>query len=138
MITVSRRLEFDAGHRLMRHESKCAFLHGHRYALEIEASGNLDALGRVIDFSVLKGRLGDWIDTNWDHNCILHHEDTALIALLSQQTKKPFILRSNPTAENMALYILNDICPTLFPGITIESITLYETPNCFTKVCRTP
>ena len=33
-ITCTRRIEFDAAHRVMGHEGKCKHLHGHRYALE--------------------------------------------------------------------------------------------------------
>ncbi|MEE8246777.1 MAG: 6-carboxytetrahydropterin synthase, partial [Alphaproteobacteria bacterium] len=32
--TVTRRLEIDAGHRVMTHGSKCRHLHGHRYVVE--------------------------------------------------------------------------------------------------------
>ncbi len=54
-ISCTRRIEFDAAHRVMRHEGKCKHLHGHRYALEatFSASG-LDALGRVIDFAAFQ------------------------------------------------------------------------------------
>ena len=34
---ITRKLEFDAGHRVMNHESKCATCHGHRYVLEVTA-----------------------------------------------------------------------------------------------------
>jgi 6-pyruvoyltetrahydropterin/6-carboxytetrahydropterin synthase len=36
---ITRRLEFDAGHRIPDHASQCRHLHGHRYALEITLSG---------------------------------------------------------------------------------------------------
>ena len=32
---ITRRLEFDAGHRIPNHQSQCRHLHGHRYALEV-------------------------------------------------------------------------------------------------------
>ncbi|MDP2056292.1 MAG: 6-carboxytetrahydropterin synthase, partial [Thiobacillus sp.] len=35
---ITRRLEFDAGHRIPNHASQCRHLHGHRYALEITLS----------------------------------------------------------------------------------------------------
>ncbi|MHB8760606.1 MAG: 6-pyruvoyl trahydropterin synthase family protein, partial [Thiobacillus sp.] len=35
---ITRRLEFDAGHRIPNHGSQCRHLHGHRYALEITLS----------------------------------------------------------------------------------------------------
>lgn len=133
--TVMRVLEFDAAHRVMNHESKCANLHGHRYKVEINARApQLDALGRVIDFSRLKGEIGKWIDDNWDHTTILCSEDSALLEALEPVPKnKPiFGMRANPTAENMALYLLHEICPKLMAphGIEIFKIVIWETPNC--------
>ncbi|MDP2804397.1 MAG: 6-carboxytetrahydropterin synthase, partial [Gallionellaceae bacterium] len=54
---ITRRLEFDAGHRIPNHNSQCKHLHGHRYAIEITLSGNIIATegiseqGMVMDFS---------------------------------------------------------------------------------------
>jgi hypothetical protein len=58
-VLAIRRIPFAAGHRVFQHESKCRNLHGHNYVavLHARADAGLDALGRVIDFSVLK--LGD-------------------------------------------------------------------------------
>ena len=61
--TCTRKLEFDAAHRVMEHESKCRHLHGHRYVAEVTvATSELDGLGRVLDFGLLKTELGGWID----------------------------------------------------------------------------
>lgn len=135
MITITRRLEFDAGHRIMHHESKCATLHGHRYVVEIEATADvLDPLGRIIDFSVLKKNIGGWIDEHWDHTTLLCREDEKTIELISECPgfKKPFICDFNPTAENVAEYLLKEVCPLMMysTGITITKIALWETPNC--------
>ena len=40
---ITRRLEFDAGHRIPDHRSQCRHMHGHRYALEITLSGEVIA-----------------------------------------------------------------------------------------------
>lgn len=138
MITVTRKLEFDAGHRVMNHESKCATLHGHRYVIEVTATApELDQIGRVIDFSVLKEKIGTWLDENWDHNVIVFSEDkTTIEALLMIPRKKdPFICPFNPTAENMARYLLTEICPMLMEktGVTVTKIKVWETPNCFAE-----
>ena len=67
MIECTRRIKFDAGHRVHLHESKCRNAHGHQYIVFIYATAeNLDKLGRVIDFSVLKEKFHGWIDDNWD------------------------------------------------------------------------
>ena len=39
MLTITRKLEFDAGHRIPDHNSQCRNLHGHRYTLLITLVG---------------------------------------------------------------------------------------------------
>lgn len=138
MIQCTRRIEFDAAHRVKEHESKCKYLHGHRYAVEATFEANkLDALGRVIDFGCIKEVLGTWIDNNWDHNTILHASDQALAETINQGTNQQvFLLPENPTAENMAYYLLHTVCPSLFTDASIRciKIKLYETPNCYVEV----
>lgn len=134
-ITCTRRLEFDAAHRVRLHESKCKHLHGHRYALEATFSApELDALGRVVDFGVVKEKLGAWIDEHWDHATILPTQDKALGESIARETgQNIFYLPVNPTAEHMADYLLREVCPKLFSphGITCTRVRLYETPNCY-------
>jgi len=68
MIRITRKIEFDSGHRVLGHEGKCAHLHGHRYVAEITVeSAGLDSLGRVVDFSVIKEKVGKWVDENWEY-----------------------------------------------------------------------
>lgn len=138
IISITRRIEFDSAHRVMEHEGKCKYLHGHRYVVEASFSADqLDALGRVIDFSVIKERLQCWIDENWDHNTILWDKDAPLgdqIALLTG--REVFYLPYNPTAENLAFYLKQIICPALFPEKHLYCIRLriYETPNCYAEL----
>ena len=132
-ITCSRRLHFCAGHRVHGHENKCAVLHGHNYVLWVHARPfeQLDDIGRVIDFSVLKDKLGSWIDLNWDHKTILFKEDAEFIRAFKFTSQSPYLLPYNPTAENMAKYLLKQICPQLFETVEVFKITLYETENCY-------
>jgi 6-pyruvoyltetrahydropterin/6-carboxytetrahydropterin synthase len=134
MITCIRRLEFDYGHRVYKHESKCRHTHGHRGVVEVTAQApGLDDLGRIIDFSVLKEKIGGWIDENWDHNFIVFRNDTALVAALThvEEGKKPFIADWNPTAENMGEYLLRVVCPKVLEGtrVQVTKVRLWETPN---------
>jgi 6-pyruvoyltetrahydropterin/6-carboxytetrahydropterin synthase len=134
-ITCTRRIEFDAAHRVMDHESKCKHLHGHRYAVEATfAARGLDTLGRVIDFGQVREKLGSWIDANWDHATILNEKDRALGEAIAAKTGQTiFYLHANPTAENMAEYLLKNVCTRLFgeTGAHCARIRLYETPNCY-------
>lgn len=134
--SVTRLLEFDAGHRVVNHESKCATLHGHRYKVEITAEATvLDEIGRVIDFSVLKERVGEWLDLYWDHNVILWDKDASTIKALNDcpRKKDPWIAPFNPTAENMADYLLRHVCPQelKYSGVTVTHVRVWETPNCY-------
>ena len=135
MLTVTRLLEFDAAHRVMNHESKCATLHGHRYKIEIEATApELDGIGRVIDFSVLKAKIGTWLDENWDHTTIVCRDDEQTVHGLHMMPKfkEPFLAEWNPTAENMARYLLEVVCPEQLKNTSVKvvAVTVWETPNC--------
>jgi 6-pyruvoyltetrahydropterin/6-carboxytetrahydropterin synthase len=140
-VTCTRRLEFDAAHRVMRHESKCRNLHGHRYAVELTArvvAGELDQLGRVVDFSVLKNVVGGWIDEHWDHGTILNKDDVDTAAFVDGKGWKLYLMEDNPTAEVMARFILDKANSLLshadgLPryGVRITHVRVYETPNCW-------
>lgn len=138
MIICTRKIEFDAAHRIRDHESKCKMLHGHRYCLEASFTAlELDDLGRVIDFGEIKEVLGRWIDENFDHNTILSTADKELgdkIAAITGQ--KIFYLNCHPTAENIAKFLHEEVCPKLFAGKNIKcvEIKLHETPNCYAKI----
>ena len=139
MIRAIRIVEFDAGHRVMNHESKCQTLHGHRYKVELYAAPKtgLDEIGRVIDFGVLKQIIGGWIDDKWDHTTLVYDKDTVTLNALRSipRFKEPFVCGFNPTAENMADYLLREICPGLLAGedIVVDKIRIWETPNCYVE-----
>lgn len=137
-VEINRRVQFCAGHRVLGHESKCAGLHGHNYeAVFFATAEDLDPLGRVIDFGVLKEKLGGWIDRHWDHAMVLFEQDTeAIEAIQNLSSQQLFLLPYNPTAENMALFLLEEVCPNLLEGtgVTIVRVTLRETPNCAAEV----
>lgn len=134
MMTVTRKFQFCAGHRVLNHESKCAHPHGHNYEVLVTFDGELDSLGRVIDFSEIKKRIGTWIDINWDHKFIVFKEDSDLITALSLLKSPFYISPFNPTAENLAKYLLTIVVPELFPELHCKSIKIWETPNCFAEV----
>lgn len=129
--TAWRDLEFDAGHRLQRHESKCRNVHGHRYKARIEVqAAQLDSVGRVIDFGEIKRLVGTWIDDHWDHGFIGQDGDP-LLAAIAAEGSKTFRMADAPTAEHMA-YVLFDVAVELLApaGIQVVAVTLWETPNC--------
>jgi len=146
---VTRRFQFCAGHRVFQHESKCAHPHGHNYVLfatfePLEAEHPLDPIGRVIDFSVIKDVLGMWIDTEWDHGFIYSNKDLEMCEVFNEGSASlkwnSYVMEENPTAENMAAHLINEVCPQLFKGLGVvcTEITLWETENCSATVRLKP
>lgn len=140
MTIVTRRIQFCAGHRVMGHEGKCNNLHGHNWVAMITAHADgLDAVGRVIDFSVLKDRVGKWIDARWDHGFIVCTSDIeARRAMSAVAGQKIYLLPGNPTAENLAAHLLYHVCPSVLTGtrVTVVKVELWETENCKAEVSK--
>jgi 6-pyruvoyltetrahydropterin/6-carboxytetrahydropterin synthase len=130
-LTIMRRFTFCAGHRLLGHEGKCQNLHGHNYVVEIYVTGQeQDAIGRILDFKALKQRCKNWLDDNWDHTFILWKEDeNALSAIRQSQPHRIYELDANPTAENMAIHLVRDVCPKILAGTGAKAyrVRLWET-----------
>lgn len=137
-VTATRRICFDAGHRVYGHEGKCRNLHGHSYKVFLTAEApQLDALGRVIDFGVLKGLLGTWIDEKWDHGFLLCREDKEAQTLVGAlEGQKLYILPYNPTAENIGKYLLEEVGPRVLEdsGVKLVKVDVWETENCLASV----
>jgi len=136
-VEVGRYIEFDAGHRLLKHEGKCSAIHGHRYKLEVTVTAEqLDVVGRVVDFGVIKSLVGGWIDLFIDHGVILEIGDP-LIELLRAApgpAAKIFTLHNAPTAENL-LGLFHDVVKDKLSGqgLALVGLKLWETPNCFAE-----
>ena len=83
---------FSSAHQLRGYKGKCENLHGHNYKIEIYARGEeLNNIGLLIDFVDLKAA-ADEIVKYLDHRNI--------------NELPPFDEELNPSAENLARYIL--------------------------------
>jgi 6-pyruvoyltetrahydropterin/6-carboxytetrahydropterin synthase len=135
LLTITRRIEFDSGHRVLGHEGKCRFIHGHRYALEISITApELDKIGRVLDFGEIKNIVQGWIDSNFDHNLLLHKEDPLFDYIAEKEDRVPYLMKfGNPTAENIVKELYYQLPPLLPDNVKITKIRVYETPNCWSE-----
>ena len=141
-IAITRRLEFDAGHRLPNHVSQCRNIHGHRYALEITLSseviheeGAADD-GMVMDFSDIKRIAKEKLVDLWDHAFLVYRGDKVMVDFLTAISgHKTVVLDVVPTAENLAqaaFAILKDAYHDRFGHtLALVRVRLYETPNCW-------
>ena len=117
-LTIMRRIKFCAGHRLHKHGGKCEHFHGHNYMADFYVTGHeVDDVGRVIDFAELKKLFKGWLDENWDHGFVLNKDDeNGLAAVKIVVPCRYYVLPYNPTSENMATYLLREVCPELLAG----------------------
>ena len=95
MWTVTKRMEIAGAHKLdLPYPSKCSEMHGHNWIIWVEVSTDvLNAEGMVVDFGWLKNEMEGYIKEPFDHQVI--------------NTKLGNHL--NPTAENIAVYIWNEM-----------------------------
>ena len=109
--------------------------------MEAIAGGTeVDDVGRVIDFSLIKRRLLGWLDAHWDHTFILWEKDaTALAAVRLAEPTKYFLLPWNPTAENMARYLLEVVAPHVLDdlGVVARRVAVWETDEACAIATRT-
>lgn len=156
-IVASRYHDISCGHRVVGHEGKCSLLHGHNYRIHFCCScyynsSVLDSVGRVIDFSVMKSLLCMWLEENWDHKFLYWEQDPIVKAIIDTLHPVAGILPSlddrnkiqesfvkvafNPTAENMAKYLLEVIGPQQLSGtgIKLVKVIVEETRRCSVTV----
>ena len=145
MITITRKLEFDAGHRIPDHKSQCRNLHGHRYTLEItlvgeviEEEGSSDN-GMIMDFSDVKALAKTHLVDVWDHAFLVYAKDTAVRSFLATiPDHKTVIIDKIPTVENLARTAF-DTLRTVYSdrygtGLRLLKLVLHETPNCWAEI----
>ena len=91
MYKVKKRLEISAAHRLaLGYESKCTNLHGHNWIVDVYLkSETLDENGMIMDFTHIKKKIID----KFDHKVINE------------------VVDFNPTAENLAKHICDELAP---------------------------
>ncbi len=132
MITATRYHDISTGHRVYGHESKCAHLHGHNYRIFFTIGAEeLDSVGRVLDFSAIKEYLCMWVENNWDHKFLVFQDDPMYDALYSLDPDGVVAVPFNPTAENMAEYLVEEIGPAVLPqGVKLLSCVIEETRKC--------
>lgn len=144
---ITRRLEFDAGHRIPNHLGQCRHLHGHRYAIEITLAGDIihgennASDGMVMDFSEIKRIANEHLIGVWDHAFFVYRGDKVVFDFLSSLPEhRTVVLDVAPTVENLARVAFDTLAP-LYRDVygnhlRLEKVRLYETPNCWADISR--
>ena len=107
---------FSSAHQLRGYKGKCENLHGHNYRVEIYARGSeLDNIGLLVDFGELK-EAADEVVAYLDHRNI--------------NELPPFDEELNPSAENLARYILERVASRVGDDrVSVYKVRCFETPT---------
>ena len=121
---VTKTIEFSYGHRLLNHDGKCRYLHGHNGMLEVDVEAEvLDDMGMVIDFSRVNEVVKTWVNENLDHRMLLCREDP-VVSMLKDAGEPVYVMDENPTAENIAALIWK---AARRAGLQVSEVRLWET-----------
>ena len=133
MFSVTKRIDFCYGHRLLNYDGVCRYPHGHNAVAEIEVqAAELDARSMVCDFSDIKRIVKGWIDDALDHKMILRRDDPLVDALRSLG-EPVFLVDTNPTAECLAKLIFDYASSQQLP---VVRVTVWETPSSYAEYRR--
>ena len=117
MFELTVKAEFEAAHQINGYKGKCQRLHGHNWSVEAIVEGReLDELGMLIDFKILKAELNSVLD-ELDHRYLNELEIFA---------------KKNPTAENLAQIIFEKLSASeifLKSKAKLKAIRVYESPK---------
>ena len=106
---------FAAAHNLRGYKGSCERLHGHNWKVDIVLRAEkLDPLGMVMDFRDIKAIANGLLDT-------LDHRYLNELA--------PF-LEENPTTENVAKWIFEEIQKLLPREVRVLKVTAWESDRC--------
>jgi 6-pyruvoyltetrahydropterin/6-carboxytetrahydropterin synthase len=114
MFEVTVEETFAAGHALRNYRGKCENVHGHNYRCQVTLQGEeLDSAGLLVDFVELKKVVHSVLD-RLDHQWL---------------NDFPPFDKLNPSAENMARYIYDEVASGLGEraGVSIGAVRLWET-----------
>ena len=108
MFEIKVKADFSAAHNLRNYEGKCEKLHGHNWIVEcVFRYEKLDKDGLAVDFKIAKAALKDAIEI-FDHSYLNELE---------------FFKKINPTSENIAKFIYDDLKKSMK---SIYSVAVWE------------
>jgi 6-pyruvoyltetrahydropterin/6-carboxytetrahydropterin synthase len=114
MYQVSVEGHFDAAHFLREYGGKCENLHGHRFKVVVSLKmAKLNKIGLAYDFVELKRHLGEVL-SRFDHT--------------SLNDVPPFD-KINPSSENIAVTIYDELKGRFSGGVTLSSVEVWESPE---------
>ena len=121
---------FEASHRLLHYEGKCARLHGHQWRAEVWIEGKTDPVtGILVDYNCIKE-----VVQRFDHQVILHEEDPMVASLSAFQDV--VTTPGDPTSELLASVIaalISAECMACNPTARVIKLRIWESTSCYAE-----
>jgi len=126
---IAKEFRWEMGHRLPEHFGLCKNIHGHSYKMLVEFDGELGKNGMIIDYYDVEKIIHPIIE-NFDHAFMVNKDDKTVLEFLEKMNSKKVVVDFQSTAENICLYLLNEIKKTGLPENVNEiRVRVYETTH---------
>ena len=124
---IAKEFRWEMGHRLPEHFGLCKNIHGHSYKMLVEFEGELDKNEMVIDYYDVEKIVNPLIE-KLDHAFMVNKNDNIVLEFLEKINSKKIVVDFNTTAENICLYLLNEIKKVpLSANLSSVKVRVYET-----------
>ena len=125
-LCICKKFEFCYAHSLPDYNGKCVNIHGHTGFLHVEINSNVNPNykypGMIMDFKELKTVVEQVVIKKLDHGYL--------------NERIPFFKENPPTAENITLWIVNELRKVFGPGLIC--VRVYETPDSYAEWVAMP
>jgi len=126
---IAKEFRWEMGHRLPEHFGLCKNIHGHSYKMLVEFDGELDKNGMIIDYYDVE-KIINPIIKKLDHAFMVSKDDKKVLEFLEKTNSKKIVVDYQSTAENICLYLLNEVKKAGLPQNVNEiKVRVYETEH---------
>lgn len=125
---IAKEFRWEMGHRLPDHFGQCKNIHGHSYKMFVEFEGELDKNEMIIDYYDVEKIINPIIE-KLDHAFMVNKKDQVVLEFLNKINSKKVVVDFQSTAENICLYLLNEVKKAILPeNVSQIKVRVYETP----------
>lgn len=138
MFSITKIFRFETAHAIHHYPGSCANIHGHSYELHVTVQATqpsddfLKGLGILIDFKDLKALVQHYAISALDHRLIVSQAYLAEVNKNFSESEL-VVLEVEPTAENLLIFLRNQIRAHLPEGIQLTSLKLWETRDSYAE-----
>lgn len=138
MIQVTKIFHFEMAHAIYGYSGACKNIHGHSYKLYVTIGNDssddnyIPAPGFIYDFKLLKKTVNECIIQTLDHSLVLSREFLAQnYSFYKNENLQEWEVE--PSAENILVYIKNNLKIVLPSEIKLLKLKLYETADSYAE-----